>query len=345
MVQEYLKFAIIELMSVCNLRCIHCYNLGMQDGLLPIEKRTYKKAFRLIDHLIRKTTVNRLTFTGGEPCICERLPELVLHARLNERRVTVITNGNGLPDVYSQLAKMRVDMMQFSIHSSKPEIHDQITRVPGSHKKAIENMTFMIENGIKVTPVVVITSLNCHDTIETIRFLNKMGLNSIMVNRYNIGGEGLKHKHLSANTEQLRETFRQLNNYAETHYIRLFSGVCTPFCLLDPKDYPRILFGACSADPYKRPLTFDLDGNLRFCNHSPINAGNIYNQSLAEIFSNPYFSEWEDLDIEFCTDCNRLKSCKGGCRAASEQMGYSLKTEDPIIKELNVSPYINTKPS
>jgi radical SAM protein with 4Fe4S-binding SPASM domain len=66
--------------------------------------------------------------------------------------------------------------------------------------------------------------------------------------------------------------------------------------------------------------------------------GNIFKQSLTEIFANPYLAEWEDLDIAFCKGCLRLPQCKGGCRAASEQMGKSLKNEDPIVRTLNILP-------
>ena len=340
---EFLNFAIIEMTTSCNLHCVHCYNRRMPDDILIAEKGIYKKAFRLLEHLIRFTTVKRITFTGGEPCLGERFLELVLHVKLKGKSVTIITNGNGPSDVYRQLAKMKVDRMQFSIHSSQADIHDRITGVTGSWEKAVGNMKFMLENDIPVTPVFVITSLNYRDAAAAIRFFYQMGINNVMVNRYNIGGEGLKHPHLSATAPQLRETFRQLEHYAENHSIRIFSGVCTPFCLLNPGDYPHIRFGACATDVYQRPLTIDLDGNLRLCNHSPVVAGNIFKQSLIEIFTNPYLSEWEDLDIPFCKDCIRLSQCKGGCRAASEQTGYSLKHEDPIIQELNISPYTNIK--
>jgi radical SAM protein with 4Fe4S-binding SPASM domain len=149
----------------------------------------------------------------------------------------------------------------------------------------------------------------------------------------------MNYPNLSANAAQLQETFRQLDDYASKYPVKLFSGVCTPHCLLHPGDYPHIRFGNCDSDVYKRPLTFDLEGNLRLCNHSPVVIGNVYKQPLSEIFANPYIAEWEDLDMAFCNHCTRFQQCKGGCRAASEQMGYSLKHEDPIIHTLHLSPF------
>ena len=178
---EYLNLAIIEMTHFCNLHCVHCYNFSKSS-----EQGSYKKAFRLLDYLIRFTSVRRISFTGGEPCISERFTEIVLHAKLQGKRVTIITNGNAPAETYRQLAKMKVDLMEFSIHSYQPEIHDRIVRVAGSWDQAITNMKRMIENGIAVTPVFVITSLNYMDTLATVRFFNQLGINHIMVNRYNI---------------------------------------------------------------------------------------------------------------------------------------------------------------
>lgn len=340
MATDYLKYAIVELTPTCNLRCMHCYNWWRHDGENMGGTVSYKKAFRLLDHLIKKTTVENVTFTGGEPTISDRFVELVLHAKLKGKRVTIITNGNGPLAVYKQLTKMQVDMMEFSIHASLPEVHDRITGTPGAWENAMKHMQLMMDHGIRVTPVVVITSLNYQYVEDTVRFFFQKGIRSIMVNRYNLGGEGLHHPDLSANASQLKETFRKLNQFAANNPLYLYSGVCTPHCVLNPEDYPYIRFGSCSSNVYQRPLTFNLDGDLRLCNHSPVVVGNIYKQSFSEIFANPYIAEWDDLNLSFCKECVRLTKCKGGCRAASEQVGLSLKNEDPIVRQLEVSPFL-----
>ena len=342
---HYLKYAIIELTSVCNLRCMHCYNhWKSSDGKTVIPENSYRKAFRLLDFLIRHTTVENIVFTGGEPTLGERFIELILHAKLEEKKVTVITNGNGPENIYRQLITLQADMIEVSIHSLNEQTHDRITGCPGSWQRAVSTLHLMRENKIKATPIIVITSINQTEIVETVDFFYQMGIRQIMVNRYNIGGEGLKQTHLSASATELRLIFQKLNLYAETHSIRIFSGVCTPFCLLNPEDYPNIGFGSCSDYVYQRPLTFDLDGNLRLCNHSPIVAGNIYHQTFEEIFSSDYVCEWNNLNIEHCRSCNKLSVCKGGCRAASEQSGRSLQQADPIIETLQIFPHTDYFP-
>jgi radical SAM protein with 4Fe4S-binding SPASM domain len=324
----------MELTPECNLRCVHCYNWFDKVTNDNSRRDSYRKAFNLLDFIIRNTTIRHITFTGGEPTVNERFVELVLHAKLKGKQVTVITNGNGSPDVYRQLADMKVDMVEISIHSLRPEIHDKITRRPGSWQNAVENMELLLGKWTSIAPVMVISSLNYQYAAETVDFFFRHGIRHVIVNRYNLGGEGLNHPMLSANTMQLKQAFEAIDRYAGERDLTVISGVCTPHCILDPDDYPNIHFGNCSSDVSRRPLTVDLEGNLRMCNHSPVVMGNVYEESLDEIFANPYVSEWDEQDIPFCRDCTRLHRCKGGCRAAAEQVGLSLRDEDPIVNEL-----------
>lgn len=341
MKKEYLSHAIIELTSECNLRCEHCYNWWKQEGKQVERFNSYRKAFALLDYLIRKTTVERVVFTGGEPTISERFIELVLHAKVNGAKVTVITNGNGSLDVYRRLAALKVDLMEFSVLSFRPEIHDSVTGVKGSWERMMASMKFMLEQGRAVVPVIVVTRTNYAYVRECVEELHRMGLRRFMINRYNIGGEGVNHEEgLSLDADSLREVFREVDALAGQLGLDIVSGVCTPHCLLDPKDYPRIRFGNCSFDVYRRPLTFDIIGNVRLCNHSPVIAGNIYQQELSEILFSDYPASWVETKAEACLGCRKWDACHGGCRAAAEQLGGSLRDVDPVVKEQMLKPFI-----
>ena len=97
--KEYLRHAIIEVTPVCNLHCRHCYNPWKRKGANDAEGGSYRKAAALLGWLIARTTAERVVFTGGEPTISERFLELVVHAKVNGLRVSVITNGNGGWDI------------------------------------------------------------------------------------------------------------------------------------------------------------------------------------------------------------------------------------------------------
>ena len=209
------------------------------------------------DELVERTTAERVVFTGGEPTLSERFLELVVHAKVKGLRVTVITNGNGDFAVYEGLARAGVDLMEFSVLSARAETHDGITGVKGAWERAMRSLRLMMERGVEVVPVTVVMERNAGEVAECVEYLHGMGLRRFMVNRYNIGGEGLNQaEEVSASQERLRETFREVDGLAGRLGLEVVSGVCTPHCLLDPKDYPHIRFGNCPTDVYRRPLTF-----------------------------------------------------------------------------------------
>lgn len=342
MEKAFLNHAIIELTSDCNLRCKHCYNWWKQEGMNMERLGSFRKAYLLLDYLIRKTTLSKVVFTGGEPTISERFIELVLHAKVNGVRVIVITNGNGEIKVYEQLAALQVNLMEFSILSFRPEIHDRITGVPGAWEKMMLSLQLILGRGIEVVPVIVITALNYLYVGECIKRLCQMGIRRFMVNRYNIGGEGLNQPmQLSVGREALHQVFGEVNELASRYGLDVVSGVCTPHCLLDPVDYPFIRFGNCPTNVYNRPLTFDIVGNVRMCNHSPNIVGNVYRQPLPDILFSSYACSWDSIVVENCRGCKKWNMCRGGCRAASEQVGGTLQQVDPIVKELSLKPFIS----
>jgi radical SAM protein with 4Fe4S-binding SPASM domain len=324
-------FIVFEVTTDCNLNCCYCYNYWKCND--SIEKlNSYKKAKKVLKHLFKTTDIKHITFSGGEPFLSERFLELVLFCRVNNKRVSVISNGNwGKIDDYSNLIKLGVKLFQFPFLSQNPIIHDSLTRVKGSWDKSLMSITEVISLGGIVVPVIVLTRMNCDEIEETLTFLNNLGLDEIMFNRFNIGGEGIKRKDLSLCKDEMEKAFGIANKIADKFKIRITSNVCTPHCYLNPKSFPNISFVNCSQDLTHRPITLNINGDVRLCNHSPIIAGNIFKNSINEILESDYSKSWSLIKPDYCCDCHLYEECLGGCRAASEQMGLTLNHVDPIL--------------
>ncbi|HEX2958256.1 MAG TPA: SPASM domain-containing protein [Chitinispirillaceae bacterium] len=132
-----------------------------------------------------------------------------------------------------------------------------------------------------------------------------------MLARYNIGGRGIQQAHdiLSAN-------------------------VCVPFCIINPKDYSNIPISSCGEAFTRRPITIDSSGNLRICNHSPAIIGNIHSDSIQKMAESDYVNSWKTTQPTNCQTCAQWIKCRGGCRAASEQIGKSLDNKDPVTSSI-----------
>jgi radical SAM protein with 4Fe4S-binding SPASM domain len=336
LMKNKLSRIIFEVCTTCSLDCRYCYNIWKIPGNNHGHYNSYSRAKRALKKLFKQAEINHITFSGGEPLLAERFLELVLYCRLKSKSVTIITNGNsGNAAAYKELHEMRVNLFELPFHSAKPEEHDYLTRVPGSWDKVVRSMDEMLDIGAKVVCVIVITRANHSSLTETLGFLHKKGIKQVMLNRFNIGGSGIaEKKNLLLTKQELKSFFRLAGELGKKYKLLLSSNVCTPRCIIEPADFPNIRFSYCYPEISGKPITMDIFGNLRVCNHSPVIIGNIFKSSLEEIFSSEYAESWVNIIPDYCKECGKYSRCFGGCRAAAEQLGLTLKEPDPVISEL-----------
>ncbi len=336
--KQELQYVLFEVTQDCNLNCSFCYNHW--KGNFKEQKQNssdYSQSLQTLKRLFRNSNINHITITGGEPLLVDRLKELALFCRLKGASVSVISNGNaGKDEDIRQLLQIGVSLFELPFHSNKASIHDQMTHLKGSWEKSKERMLFIRNEGGYVVPVIVITKFNYNTLGETISTLSEMGFNRIMLNRYNIGGLNvLSPNKVIASKEQLNEAFKQANEVSGKLKLGLSSNVCTPHCIVNPTDYTNIRFTNCSPDLYKRPLTLSSTGDIRFCNHSPIVLGNIFNLSIKEILADGQKISNTISKPSYCIECTLYDKCQGGCRAAAQQTGKAFSDIDPIVEYIN----------
>jgi radical SAM protein with 4Fe4S-binding SPASM domain len=330
-----LPHIIFETTSVCNLKCRYCYNIWKIPGTNGFEQfNSYKQAKKTLKRLFKIAEVGSVTFTGGEPFLAERFNELVLFTRLKNKSVTIITNGNAAAkNDYKQMVELGVNLFELPIHSPSAKEHDFMTNTPGSWQKSVDSIKELLQLNAYVVAVVVITKANYHLIDKTLQFIKSLGISRIMLNRFNIGGQGIDEKNnLWLSHKEINEAYKVASETGRKENLVLSSNVCTPMCVLNPSDFKNIGFTSCSADVTRRPLTIDIHGNLRFCNHSPTVLGNIFKNKLEDMLNSKEAQLWNDVTPDFCVDCNLYVRCMGGCRAASEQLNLSLKAVDPIVE-------------
>lgn len=322
----------------CNLDCVFCYNIWKINGAVRTPFNSYRKASDALQEIFNQANIKSVALTGGEPFMSERFVEIALFCRMAGKQVTIISNGTqGSTNDYKQLLKMGVGLFEFPIHSAQEAIHNRMTGIPNSWAKSLASVKTVLSLGGQVVPVVVITRHNVNHLGETLDFIHSLGCRRIMLNRYNIGGRGCANPlEVSATADELRRAFAVANAKSTELGLRLTSNVCSPVCLLNPRDYPNIGFGHCSFNVVQRPITLDINGNIRLCNHSPVMAGNIFERHISDILFSDYSDLWENSIPKLCTTCAEWQQCKGGCRAASEQCGFTLEMADPIIEALEV---------
>ena len=326
---------VFELTQACNQCCRFCYNYW-RDGSTPLPKPDSALARKTLKRLLSQASIGTLAFSGGEPLLLPDIHDLALSARFKGCRVNVLTNGTLLtPDAVENFKHIGVSAIQIPILSADPAVHDALTSLPGSWEKATAAASLVVGAMPRAAcSVLVITRENATGIPKTLELIKELGISQVMVNRFNLGGLGLKNKSsLSLDRDTLKKAFADVESFAAANPgIRLVSGVCTPLCVLDPAPYPHIRFTWCSTDFSRRPVAVSYTGDVRFCNHSPHVIGNIHQRRIGDILSDPVtIGRYAAVPV-LCQDCVLFPRCNGGCRAASEQVYGNFGLPDPIVE-------------
>ncbi len=123
-----------ELSSRCNERCIHCY--------IPNEKKNTgfdmptAKVKSILDEFAAMGGIH-VTLSGGEAFLHKDIIEIAEYCREKDLKITILSNLISLKDEQiERLKKVNLSLIQVSLYSMDPEIHDFITTVKGSFEKS-----------------------------------------------------------------------------------------------------------------------------------------------------------------------------------------------------------------
>ncbi len=330
-----LGFAVFELTDACNQACRFCYN-HFKGGAEPcaVAAPDFRMARRTLKRLLNEANIGSISFSGGEPMLMPRIHDLILRARLAGANINLLTNGTLLKaEDINIIRNLGVGVVQIPLLAHRAEVHDYITQLEGSWERAMASAKRIAEvDPAWLTPVFILSRLNVSDIESTLEMYAAMGVKRIMLNRFNIGGLGRKYAaELTLSHAELRDAFRRADAKLGELGMRAHNGVCTPLCVLEPRDYPNITFTHCTTELTSRPLTINYRGDVRFCNHSPRVLGNIHKEHLDDILKRTAGEGIYNTMPERCAACDLWQRCRGGCRAASEQLYGTFDIADPIL--------------
>lgn len=152
--KKHIQNVDIKVGFTCNNNCIHCVvaNKRCHDDL------TFEEIIRELDHFIGLYKEISIVLTGGEftirPDIFQIMEEISLRKRQKKiSKVILQTNGCALADFdLSRYLSKSVDEFFIAVHAPYAELHDVITRTPGSFWqtiRGIQNIQDCIRNGAR----------------------------------------------------------------------------------------------------------------------------------------------------------------------------------------------------
>ncbi len=129
----------------CNERCVHCYLDHDDHGELSTAE-----CLAVLEELAGAGTLF-LTFSGGEIFLRQDLYEILGAARRLHFDVSLKTNALLVtPERAARVRQFGVRRVQISVYSDIPQVHDAITKVPGSLQRTLAAIPLLIEQGLQV---------------------------------------------------------------------------------------------------------------------------------------------------------------------------------------------------
>ena len=155
------KYLTICIEFKCQNNCLSCMLRDIKKILKPVSFKKYKA---ILNENLRIKKYNSLTLSGAEVTTNKNLLKYVEYAKnhANLENIRIQTNGRKLADYeYSKkLVQTGANEFFVSIFSSKPEIHDKITRAKNSLEQTLDGIKNLNKLGSTIITNTVVSRLN-----------------------------------------------------------------------------------------------------------------------------------------------------------------------------------------
>ena len=282
----------------CNERCVHCYLDHEDHG-----EMTTSEIKNLLDQLA-EAGVFFLTLSGGEILMRKDFFEILEYARARSFCVKLKTNAVLIREKEAErIRDLGVASIQISIYSHRPEVHDAITKMPGSLRRSINAIRFLRSKGLRVTIANVLMLQNIQDYPGVKALASELGVEVTIDPTITPRMDGDRSL-LDLNIDQaaLERVFREeglVENTGES---------CAPPQGLDEDALDMLPCSAGHTACYVSPY-----GDVYPCVQFPLPSGNVRRMKFVDIWrDSPQLNEVRSItlrDMPSCSKCAHGGTC------------------------------------
>jgi len=158
--------AYLQVTRKCNNACVFCSNPVFEKEL-QIEQ-LFEEILKL-----KKTGVNEIVLTGGEPTTYKKLFEVVNFILNENLKFRIISNGVNFDDkeFVQKLYDLGLNHVHISVHHYLEDKSDELSKVSGHFVKTIRGIRNLIDLGIRVDINSTINSLNSNCLLDFVKFM------------------------------------------------------------------------------------------------------------------------------------------------------------------------------
>jgi len=300
----------------CNIRCHHCFSKkSWITNWLCFRSEVNGKEMKVSEweKLIleaHRIGCENIVIIGGEPFLSDGINNILMTLeKVRFNNILIFTNGTILEkDWLPFLSKTNATIL-VAIHSSQAKIHDGITRVNGSHARAIRNIEILKKANIDVRGYTIVREANKSTIKETMDYVNDdLGIRHY-IDYFCL--DGLDYDKIKKNANYLIKRFPRIKEIDLERFAARYIG------------------NAC----WLNKLAVDINGDVLPCiKAKEFCLGNIRDTSLNKIIFddkvNDYWYLKKDV-IEECSKCEFRYACDD-CRLNAYRLTHKLNTKYPF---------------
>ncbi|MBU2497092.1 MAG: radical SAM protein [Nanoarchaeota archaeon] len=324
----------------CFFNCKYCFTNSYPNYNSPPKKSHLQTIVKRINE---NKSIKNLSIIGGEPLLINELPEVIENLR-KDISVNIDSTLIGIKDKYVDSFK-RV-LFSTTIDSIDEYINTK-TRPNHSSKETIKNIEFLLNKGIRVQVVIVVTKNNVKTIEKTARFLLNLGVERISINQIRMVGRALDfdYEYFYDNSKEIKNDIATLLKRLIKEYKKSRVLANNWYCD-EIFDIGYELPPTCSCALFK--VCIDWNGYLYPCELMPFywrefekvyrfKRINLKKSSISDIFNHSslfnFFREKILIYPPTCSKCDYKKKCNHGCRFYSFLFSTNLLSQDPLCKK------------
>ncbi len=282
----------LELTYHCNLRCGFCYTDSPRRTLARTAEMDDDEWLRIIDEVVELGVIE-VVLTGGEPLLRRELTlEAAERISAAGAMVTLNTNGWFMDGPAADRLAAAGARVHVSVDGASAELHDASRGVPGSWRRAIEAIAMLLDRGVRVQAVHVVTPRNVATLSDFLEQMRVLAPTSVRATAVGLLGAASRGGDWEVQPAALRRAAERFGSPARP---RLFMRESAPGVL---RAFERA------------PLAFLVRPNGAFLADSqhPFSFGHAASQPLGECWEG-LRSSWRD---------ERMRSWRGGALTAEQ---------------------------
>jgi len=306
--EKDLRILLIEITQKCNAKCDQCGSRCDINSEELLTKEVILNALSDIKNNIG--TDMMINITGGEPMLRQDLYEIMSEVVDMGFDWGMVTNGTFLTkENICKLKAAGLKTITISIDGLK-ETHESLRHLPGSFDKIIAGIKELKKANFLEHLQVTFTAntRNVYELPKLYEILDSLGLDSIRTSCIDMIGRASDYSELSLGLKELRFLTKFINKVNRSKRTPIIWGC--PHFLNDQIDNRKFF---CFAGIHAASILYN--GDIFACPNIPrrpeLIMGNIYKDSISDVWNNSFRVYREREDKKYCEGCKYKSECNG----------------------------------